>query len=70
MSVHKVIEVLAQSSESWEDAARKAVAEASETVSNIKSVYIKDMQGIVENNEISEYRVNVKITFAVRDQRS
>lgn len=70
MSVHKVIEVLAQSSESWEDAARKAVAEASETVSNIKSVYIKDMQGIVENNEISEYRVNVKITFAVRDQRT
>lgn len=70
MSVHKVIEVLAQSNESWEDAARKAVAEASETVKNIKSVYIKDMQGIVTDGEISEYRVNVKITFAVRDVRS
>lgn len=69
MSVHKVIEVLAQSSDSWEDAARRAVAEASETVANIKSVYIKDMQGIVANGEIAEYRVNVKITFEVRDQR-
>lgn len=69
MSVHKVIEVLAQSDTGWEDAARKAVAEASETVQNIKSVYVKDMQGIVENGEIAQYRVNVKVTFAVRDQR-
>lgn len=69
MSVHKVIEVLAQSDQSWEEAARNAVAEASETVSNIKSVYVKDMQGIVKDGKISEYRVNVKVTFEVRDQR-
>lgn len=69
MSVHKVIEVLAQSDQGWEEAARNAVAEASETVSNIKSVYIKDMQGIVKDGKISEYRVNAKVTFEVRDQR-
>ncbi len=69
MSVHKVIEVLAQSDKGWEEAARNAVAEASETVSNIKSVYIQDMQGIVENGKISAYRVNAKVTFEVRDQR-
>lgn len=69
MSVHKVIEVLAQSDTGWEDAARNAVAEASETVSNIKSVYIKDMQGIVKDGKISEYRVNAKVTFEVKDVR-
>lgn len=69
MSVHKVIEVLAQSDQGWEDAARRAVAEASETVENIKSVYVKDMQGIVRDGKIAEYRVNVKVTFAVRDER-
>lgn len=69
MSVHKVIEVLAQSDQGWEEAARNAVAEASETVSNIKSVYIKDMQGIVKDGKISEYRVNAKVTFEVRDHR-
>jgi hypothetical protein len=69
MSVHKVIEVLAQSTESWEEAARQAVAEASETVKGIKSIYIKDMQGTVENGKITAYRVNAKITFAVEDAR-
>lgn len=69
MSVHKVIEVLAQSTESWEEAARQAVAEASETVQGIKSIYIKDMQGMVENGKITSYRVNAKITFAVKDAR-
>jgi len=70
MGVHKVIEVLAQSDQGWEDAARKAVAEASETVSGIKSVYVKDMQGVVRDNRIAEYRVNVKITFEVADNRA
>jgi len=69
MSVHKVIELMAQSSEGWEDAARQAVAEASETVKGIKSVYIKDMQGVVENGKIVGYRVNAKITFEVATNR-
>lgn len=69
MNVHKVIEILAQSSEGWEAAAQKAVAEAAETVTGIKTVYIQDMQAIVENNRITQYRVNAKITFAVTDNR-
>ena len=70
MSVHKVIEILAQSDQSWEEAARQAVAEAAETVSGIKSIYIKDMQGIVEDGKIVSYRVNAKVTFAVKDNRA
>jgi hypothetical protein len=69
MSVHKVIEVLAQSDKGWEDAARKAVAEASETVKGIKSIYVQDMQGVVENGKIAAYRINAKITFEVETNR-
>jgi flavin-binding protein dodecin len=68
MAVVKVIEVLAQSEESWEDAVQKALDEASKTVRNIKSIYIKDLQAIVENNEITAYRVNTKISFVVGEE--
>ena len=61
----KVIEVLAESPNSWDDAAREAVREASKTVRNIQSVYIKEMQAVVENNEISKFRVNAKISFVI-----
>jgi len=68
MAVVKVIEVLAQSDQGWEDAVEKALREASETVRNIKSIYIKDMQAIVEDNEITGYRVNTKISFMVGEE--
>ncbi len=65
MSVVKVIEVLAQSDKSWEDAVQKALDEASKTVRNIQSIYLKDVQAIVEDDEITAYRVNTKISFMV-----
>jgi len=65
MSVLKVIEIMANSSESWEDAAQKAVDEASKSVKNIQSVWVKDQSCDVENGKIKEFRVNVKITFTV-----
>lgn len=66
-SVAKVIELLADSEESWEDAARQAVERASETVSDIRNVYMKELQAVVEDGEITRYRANVKITFVVRE---
>lgn len=68
MAVVKVIEVLAQSDESWEAAAQKALTEASKSVRNIQSLYIKEFQAIVENNQISKYRVNAKISFKVGEE--
>ena len=65
MSVLKVIEILANSSSSWDDAAQQAVDEASKSVKNIKSVYVNELNGRVENNKIVEYRINAKITFEV-----
>ncbi len=66
MAVLKVIEVLANSSKSWEDATKKAVKHASKSVKNIKSVYINEQSAQVnDEGEVSDFRVNVKITFEV-----
>lgn len=67
MPVVKVIEVLAQSEKSWEDAAQVALNEASKSVRNIQNIYVKEMQAIVENNQIAHYRINAKISFLIED---
>jgi flavin-binding protein dodecin len=67
MAIVKVIEVIAQSDESWEDAAQKALSEASKTVRNIQSIYAKEFQAIVKDNEITKFRLNAKISFLVDD---
>jgi flavin-binding protein dodecin len=67
MGVLKVIEILANSNKGWEDAARNAVAHASKTVKNIRSVYIQEQSATVTNGEISSYRVNAKVTFEIED---
>ncbi len=65
MAVLKVIEVLANSDTSWEDAAKNAVAHASKSVKNIRSVYINEQSATVEGSKMVNFRVNVKITFEV-----
>lgn len=65
MSVVKVIEIMADSPLSWEDATQKAYKEASKTVNNIQSLYVKEMQAIIEEDKVSKYRVNTKISFVV-----
>ena len=66
MAIHKVIEVISDSEKGWEDAARNAVADGGKTIRNIKSIYIKDMKGVVEDNKITHYRVIADITFEVK----
>lgn len=65
MAILKVIEVMSQSPNSWEEAAQQAVAEASRTLKNIRSVYIHEQTAVVSQNRITEYRVNVKLTFEI-----
>ena len=65
MAVLKVIEILPNSEKSWEDATRKAVKQASKSVKNIKSVYVREQSAIVKDNEVTEFRVNLKLTFEV-----
>ena len=65
MAVLKVIELLASSDKSWEDATLNAVKMAAKTVKEIRSVYVQDMSAVVEKNKIIEFRVNAKVTFEV-----
>jgi len=65
MSVIKVVELLANSKKSWEDAAQNAVTHAAKTIKNIKSVYVQEQTAVVTGENITEFRVNVKISFEV-----
>ncbi|PID70540.1 MAG: dodecin [Flavobacteriales bacterium] len=67
MAVLKVIEVMANSKESWEDAAKKAVKHAAKSLKHIKSAFVQSQSLVVNDNNVEEYRVNVKITFEVKD---
>jgi len=61
----KVIEVLAESEKSWEDATAEAVQRASKTLKNIRSIYIENFEAKVEGNRVVRYRVNAKISFVL-----
>ena len=67
MSMLKVIEVLAESDKSWEDAAQFAINTANESVRNVKSIYIKNFEATVDDDKISKYRINAKISFVLGD---
>lgn len=68
MPVMKVIEVLAQSDKSWEDAAQQALREAAKSVRNIKSLYVENMQAVVNGRRL-KYRLDAKISFEVDGRR-
>lgn len=61
----KVIEVIAQSDKSFDDAAKVAVREAAKTIKGLKSIWIDNFSAEVEGNKITKYRVNAKISFVV-----
>jgi flavin-binding protein dodecin len=61
----KVVELISESPNSWEEAASTAVARASKTLHGIRSVYIKDFEAIVDNDKIVNYRVIAKVSFVL-----
>ena len=63
MAVVKVIELLGESGESWEDATRQVVAEATKTLHGVTSVYVKEFQATVENDKVKNCRVDAKVSF-------
>ena len=66
MAVMKVIEVLSSSEKSWEDATKIAVVKASKSLKNIKSVFVQSQSAVVKDNEVTEFRVNLKVTFEIK----
>ena len=65
MALLKVIELLAESKKSWEDAAQNAVTEASKSIRNIRSVYVKNLTAEVDKDKITHWRLDCKITFEI-----
>lgn len=65
MAVVNVIELVADSEESWEDAVGSAVAEASRTVRGITGVEVVNLTAQVDEGRIKAYRANVNVAFLV-----
>lgn len=70
MTMLKVIEVLAESDKSWEDAAHTAVATASQTLRHVRSINIENFNASVRDGKIVRYRINAKISFALEEGHS
>jgi flavin-binding protein dodecin len=65
MAVAKVIEINAASDKSFEDAVNSGIAKAAETVREIRGAWIKEQQVKVEGSKITEYRVDLKVSFVL-----
>ena len=65
MGTMKVIEVMSESAESWEDATQNAVSDVCKSVNGVNSVWVKDQSAVVEDGKITKFRVKLKVSFAV-----
>jgi flavin-binding protein dodecin len=68
MSIGKVIELSATSPKSFEDAIQQGMNRAAETIEDIRGAWIKEFEVRCENGKITEYRVNMKVTFILHDK--
>lgn len=67
MSVAKVIEIIASSKKSFEDAVAQGVAKAADSLHDITGAWVKDQSVKVVNGKVTEYRVGLKVTFVLKD---
>jgi flavin-binding protein dodecin len=68
-TIVKVVEVIAQSEKSFDDAAQNAVKEVAKTVKQIKAIWIDNFTASVEGDRITEYRVNARVSFVVEGHK-
>ena len=66
MSVAKTIEIVATSTQSFDHAVKDGIARANTTLEQIKGAWIQDQEAVVENGQIVEYKVRMKVTFVLR----
>jgi len=65
MTVAKVVEISAESKNSFEDAISQGITRASETVNNIRGAWVKEQSVVIEKGKISVFRVDLKVTFVL-----
>jgi flavin-binding protein dodecin len=67
MSVARVTEIISSSKKSFEDAIEKGIGRAAKTLKNVEGAWVKEQKVIVKDGKISEYRVDLKVTFILVD---
>ena len=67
MSIARVTELSATSDQSFEDAIEQGIKRATSTLRNVESAWIKDMNVLIENNNVTAYKVNMAITFVLEE---
>ena len=67
MSVAKVTEIIASSSQSFDDAVEKGIQRASKTLKGITGAWVESMKVTVSDGKVDSYRVNMKVTFILKD---
>lgn len=67
MSVARVTEITASSTTSFDDAVKVGVDRATKTLKNVEGAWVQDMTVKVDNGQVTEYRVNMKVTFILED---
>ena len=67
MSVARVTEITASSTTSFDDAVKVGVERAAKTLKNVEGAWVQDQTVVVENGQVTEYRVNMKVTFILED---
>lgn len=67
MSVAKVTEISSTSDKSFDDAIEKGIARAHKTLDKVRGAWVNEMKVDVEDGKISRYRVNMKVTFVLKD---
>ena len=65
MAIAKVVEVNSSSAKIFEDAIQTGIAKVTETVKNVQGAWINEQKVVIKDNQIVEYRVNLKISFLV-----
>jgi flavin-binding protein dodecin len=67
MSVARTTEITSSSNKSFEDAIKNGVKRYNETIKNVEGAWVKEQKVVVDDGEISEYRVTMKVTFILKD---
>lgn len=65
MAIAKVVEVNSSSTKSFEDAIQTGIQKVTETIKNVQGAWINEQKVVIKKNKITEYRVNLKISFLV-----
>lgn len=67
MTVARVTEISSDSVDSFEDAIRQGIERANKTLRNVKGAWVKEQQAVVEGGKITQFRVNLLVTFILED---